>query len=195
LTGEADTAQVIADALDIQIWMYTPYLPQDDSREPDEATTPTVGAWEIQVRGQNQDPERRIHLCNYPDMGHWTTIAPARAAYIGDEFPKVSGYARQSVFDLSNNAAGPIPRLAVGHPSNTDLRPSIRLAQGRLFDGHVADCEPRLDVTAPSSEEEEKPDTVMKDVDTTSTTSANPVVHSDTTMSGVGFSSSAATVG
>jgi len=143
--------------------MYTPYLPQDDSEMPD---APTVGAWEIQVRGHNPDPERHIHLCNYPDMNHWTAIAPAQAADIGGEYPEVTEYARQSVFDISDNAAGPIPRLPVGHPSNTDLRPSTRLAQGRLFDGHVADCELRLEVFAPNTQGVMGLDPITEEMDT-----------------------------
>lgn len=66
-----------------------PGPPQDDSYNPDKSNESTVAAWEIQVRGQNQDLPRRIHLCSYPDMNHWTAIGPARAADIAGDALKL----------------------------------------------------------------------------------------------------------
>lgn len=117
-------AQLVADALDIEIFMYSPQYADDG----------TI-SWHRYVRGQPQtDPARRIHLANYMHSVHWTALTP-----IGDEpitLPALEPEHRHPIFG-STIPVPPLTRLQPGDDDNTDLRPQNK--HDPVEDGHVAD--------------------------------------------------------
>ncbi|KAH0276805.1 hypothetical protein KCU91_g3627, partial [Aureobasidium melanogenum] len=137
--GDIDDVQLIADALDAEIFMYVP-------RELREVGGDVlVGSWDLLARGQPHPPERQIHLVNYPNAHHWTVLWPL----FGDGNPPVSDEARLPIPDFPELGAGPLLRLAEGDEGNQDLRHDDRRRTGGSMDGHVADMRPFPDATNP----------------------------------------------
>ena len=66
-----DHVQIIADALDVEIFAYTP----DASTITQIGNNPPVVAhWGVQVRGNRQPPSRQIHIINYQNYAHWQLL-------------------------------------------------------------------------------------------------------------------------
>jgi hypothetical protein len=123
-TGDDDMAQLVADALDIEMFMYSPQYADDG----------TV-SWHRYVRGQPQtDPARRIHLANYMHAVHWTVLTLVGDAPI--TLPALGPEHRHPIFD-STIPIPPLTRLQPGDDDNTDLRPQDK--HDPVEDGHVAD--------------------------------------------------------
>lgn len=135
-TGDGDMLQVVADALDIEIFMYSP------QHSPDGTVT-----WERYVRGQPQnDSARQIHIANYIHARHWTALTPLGAGPI--TLPALGEMNRHPL----PGSGIPIPaltRLQPGDEYNTDLRDEA--LHDNPEDGHVAD-------TTETAEEEEDDD-------------------------------------
>ncbi|KAG9948621.1 hypothetical protein KCU85_g4903, partial [Aureobasidium melanogenum] len=134
--GDSDMAQVIADALDIEIFMYAPLHSSDGI------------TWERTVRGQPQnDSARQIHIANYTHAEHWTALTPIGPGPI--TLPALGEMHRHPI----PGSDVPIPaltRLQPGDEDNTDLRDED--LHDSPEDGHVADT------TETAEEEEEKDD-------------------------------------
>jgi len=66
-----DHVQLIADALDVEIFAYTPDAPTitQTGRNP-----PVVAHWGVQVRGSRHPPSRQIHIINYQYLEHWQLL-------------------------------------------------------------------------------------------------------------------------
>jgi hypothetical protein len=123
-TGDDDMAQLVADALDIEIFMYSPQYADDG----------TV-SWHRYVRGQSQtNPACRIHLANYMHAVHWTVLTLVGDAPI--TLPALGPEHRHPIFD-STIPIPPLTRLQPGDDDNTDLRPQDK--HDPVEDGHVAD--------------------------------------------------------
>lgn len=135
-TGDTDMAQVIADALDIEIFMYCPQYNPDG----------TI-IWERYVRGQSQnDSARQIHIANYMHARHWTALTPIGAGPI--TLPALGEMHRHPIA----GSGIPVPaltRLQPGDENNTDLRDED--LHDNPEDGHVAD-------TTETAEKEEDDD-------------------------------------
>ncbi|KAK6007159.1 hypothetical protein QM012_006167 [Aureobasidium pullulans] len=141
--GDTDMLQVVADALDIEIFIYSP------QHCPDGAIT-----WHRYVRGQPQnDSARQMHLMNYMHAEHWTALTPLGAGPI--TLPALGEMHRHPI----TGGGIPIPaltRLQPGDAHNTDLRDED--LHDDPEDGHVAD---RTEV----EEEEEESDDAEDDED------------------------------
>ena len=134
-TGDLDMLQLVADALNIGIFAYSP-------THSDDGTT-----WHRYVRGEPQtDPARQIHLVSYLSVVHWTALRP-----IGDGSINLPALAQANRDPLSGMGPGitvsPLTRLQPGDEDNTDLRPEDE--HDAVEDGHVADM---------TEEEEEEED-------------------------------------
>ncbi|KAH0265278.1 hypothetical protein KCU91_g11544, partial [Aureobasidium melanogenum] len=134
--GDSDMLQVVADALDIEIFMYSPqYSPEG-----------TI-TWNRYVRGQAQnDSARQIHIANYIHARHWTALTPVGAGPI-----TLSALGEMHRHPIPGSGI-PIPalrRLQPGDEDNTDLRDED--LHDDPEDGHVAD-------TTEIAEEEEEDD-------------------------------------
>ncbi|THY23162.1 hypothetical protein D6D01_06056 [Aureobasidium pullulans] len=120
--GDIDMVQLVADALDVEIFTYTPQYESD-------GTT----SWIRLARGQPQtDPQRQIHIANYMHSKHWTALRPVGTFAM----PDLDSMATTPNFTL--DPPEPVPRLPIGHIDNFDLRPEARHDDPE--DGHVADC-------------------------------------------------------
>ncbi|KAH0388851.1 hypothetical protein KCU92_g532, partial [Aureobasidium melanogenum] len=132
--GDSDMLQVVADALDIEIFMYFPQY------SPDGTIT-----WNRYVRGQPQnDSARQIHIANYINARHWTALTPVGAGPI--TLPALGEMHRHPI----PGSGIPIPaltRLQPGDEENTDLRDED--LHDDPEDGHVAD------ITETAEDEEE----------------------------------------
>ncbi|KAI5246873.1 hypothetical protein E4T47_02431 [Aureobasidium subglaciale] len=137
--GDLDMLQVVADALDVEIFTYTPAHLDDGSV-----------AWHRYVRGQQQtDPARQIHIANYLSAVHWTALTPVGTT--GNiTLPALPQGNREPIPGVG--PPNPIPRLRPGHADNTDLRPQDQRDDPE--DGHVA----RL-----SEDEDEEDDRMEED--------------------------------
>ncbi|CAD0010469.1 unnamed protein product [Aureobasidium pullulans] len=114
--------QLVADALDVEIFTYTPQYESD-------GTT----SWIRLARGQPQtDPQRQIHIANYMHSIHWTALRPVGTFAMPDLDPMAT------TPNFTLDPPGPVPRLPIGHIDNFDLRPEARHDDPE--DGHVADC-------------------------------------------------------
>ncbi|CAC9891465.1 unnamed protein product [Aureobasidium pullulans] len=120
--GDIDMVQLVADALDVEIFTYTPQYESD-------GTT----SWIRLARGQPQtDPQRQIHIANYMHSIHWTALRPVGTFAMPDLDPMAT------TPNFTLDPPGPVPRLPIGHIDNFDLRPEARRDDPE--DGHVADC-------------------------------------------------------
>ncbi|THZ90806.1 hypothetical protein D6C82_10261 [Aureobasidium pullulans] len=120
--GDIDMVQLVADALDVEIFTYTPQYESD-------GTT----SWIRLARGQPQtDPQRQIHIANYMHSIHWTALRPVGTFAMPDLDPMAT------TPNFTLDPPGPVPRLPIGHIENFDLRPEARHDDPE--DGHVADC-------------------------------------------------------
>ncbi|THY39709.1 hypothetical protein D6C98_09904 [Aureobasidium pullulans] len=120
--GDIDMVQLVADALDVEIFTYTPQYESD-------GTT----SWIRLARGQPQtDPQRQIHIANYMHSIHWTALRPVGTFAMPDLDPMAT------TPNFTLDPPGPVPRLPIGHIDNFDLRPEARHDDPE--DGHVADC-------------------------------------------------------
>ncbi|KAI5208800.1 hypothetical protein AUEXF2481DRAFT_6399 [Aureobasidium subglaciale EXF-2481] len=121
--GDLDMLQVVADALDVEIFTYTPAHLDDGSV-----------AWHRYVRGQQQtDPARQIHIANYLSAVHWTALTPVGTTS-NITLPALPQGNREPIPGVG--PPNPIPRLRPGHADNTDLRPQDQRDDPE--DGHVA---------------------------------------------------------
>jgi hypothetical protein len=116
--------QLVADALDIEIFAYSPQHNDDGTL-----------TWHRYVRGEPQsDPARQIHLANYMNAVHWTALVP-----IGDgsiNLPALGPMHRDPA-PGEDITVSPLTRLQPGDEDNTDLRPEDE--HDSIEDGHVAD--------------------------------------------------------
>lgn len=72
--GTIDHVQLLADAFDVEIIVYTPsgLVASDIEFDP-----PVVsGGWQIQSRGSHHPPSRQLHVACYPNSVHWTLLTP-----------------------------------------------------------------------------------------------------------------------
>ncbi|CAD0106388.1 unnamed protein product [Aureobasidium uvarum] len=123
--GDDYMLQLVADALDIEIFMYTP------THGPDGTTT-----WHRYARGQPQnDSARQIHIVNYAARNHWAALTPVGDGTI--DLPAVTQMARHPIAADTTIPIPPLNRLPAGNVSNTDLR--VKKKHGTPEDGHVAD--------------------------------------------------------
>ncbi|KAI4747485.1 hypothetical protein E4T50_02230 [Aureobasidium sp. EXF-12298] len=122
--GDTDMLQLVADALDIEIFAYSPQHNDDGTL-----------TWHRYVRGEPQsDPARQIHLANYMNAVHWTALVP-----IGDgsiNLPALGPMHRDPA-PGEDITVSPLTRLQPGDEDNTDLRPEDE--HDSIEDGHVAD--------------------------------------------------------
>lgn len=149
-TGDSDMLQVVADALDIEIFMYSP------QHSPDGTVT-----WERYVRGQPQnDSARQIHIANYIHARHWTALTPVGAGPI-----TLPALGEMNWHPLPGSGI-PIPaltRLEPGNEYNTDLRDEQ--LHGGPEDGHVADTTETAEEEEDAEEEEEDDDAEDEEMD------------------------------
>lgn len=148
-TGDLDMLQLVADALDIEIFAYSPV-------HSDDGTT-----WHRYVRGEPQtDQARQIHLASYLSVVHWTALRPS-----GDGSIDLPALGQANRDPLSGTGEGitvsPLTRLQPGDEGNTDLRPEDK--HGAVEDGHVADTteeeegeDDDLDDEIPEDEDEDQ---------------------------------------
>lgn len=135
--------QVVADALDIEIFMYSPQY------SPDGTVT-----WERYVRGQPQnDSARQIHIANYMHARHWTALTPVGAGPI--TLPALGEMNRHPI-PGSGIRIPALTRLEPGDEYNTDLRNEE--LHDDPEDGHVAD-------TTETAEEEDDDDAEDEEMD------------------------------
>ncbi|KAG9746723.1 hypothetical protein KCU73_g7542, partial [Aureobasidium melanogenum] len=141
--GDSDMLQVVADALDIEIFMYSPQY------NPNGTIT-----WNRYVRGQPQnDSARQIHIANYMNARHWTALTPVGAGPI--TLPALGETHRHPL----PGSGIPIPaltRLQPGDEENTDLRDED--LHDDPEDGHVAD---RTETAEEEEEDDEEEDEEM----------------------------------
>lgn len=72
--GTVDHVQLLADAFDVEIIVYTPMglVASDIEFDP-----PVVGSgWQIQSRGSHHPPSRQLHFACYANCVHWTLLTP-----------------------------------------------------------------------------------------------------------------------
>ena len=148
-TGDLDMLQLVADALDIEIFAYSPTHSEDGT------------TWHRYVRGEPQtDPARQIHIASYLSVVHWTALRP-----IGDGSINLTALGQANRDPLSGTGEGitvsPLTRLQPGVEGNDDLRPEDE--HDDVEDGHVADMTEQeedededLDDENPGDEDEDK---------------------------------------
>ncbi|THZ16452.1 hypothetical protein D6C89_09243, partial [Aureobasidium pullulans] len=143
--GDEDMAQLVADALDVEIFMYRPIW-SDAGRVTD---------WYRIVRGQPQTEDRQLHLANYSEALHWTALT-----VVGNfVLPPLGPENRQPSFTQPPNTP-PINRLRAGDTGNQDLRPASRRESPE--NGHVADLSEEM-ITEEDAEDEDEDGTDSKD--------------------------------
>jgi hypothetical protein len=142
--------QLVADAMDIEIFTYSP-VHRDDG---------TI-TWHRYVRGEPQtDPGRQIHLAGYLNAEHWTALTPVGAGPI--TLPALGPDNRAPVTGLSIPVP-PLTRLQAGDEDNTDLRPQD--LHDSVEDGHVADMKEVEEEEEEDEDEDEDEDVVDADGD------------------------------
>jgi hypothetical protein len=135
--------QLVADALDIEIFIYSPQHENDG----------TI-TWHRYVRGEPQtDPGRQVHLANYMHAVHWTALTPVGAGPI--TLPALGPDNREPIAG-SSIPVPPLTRLQAGDEDNTDLRPQD--LHDSVEDGHVADME---EVEEEEEEDEDEDEDVI----------------------------------
>lgn len=148
-TGDLDMLQLVADALDIEIFAYSPTHGEGGT------------TWHRYVRGEPQtDPARQIHLASYLSAVHWTALRP-----VGNGSINLPALGQANRDPLSGTGGGitvsPLTRLQPGDEVNTDLRPEDE--HDAVEDGHVADMteeqedqDEDLDDSNPEDEDEDE---------------------------------------
>lgn len=122
-TGDDEMLQLVADALDIEIFTYSPQHNDDG----------TI-TWHRYVRGEPQtDSARQLHLASYINAGHWTVLTVEDGSVI---LPALGQAHRDPLMGLGITVS-PLTRLQPGDEDNTDLRPEDE--HDSVEDGHVAD--------------------------------------------------------
>ncbi|KAI4722281.1 hypothetical protein E4T48_01564 [Aureobasidium sp. EXF-10727] len=152
--GDLDMLQLVADALDVEIFVYSPVHSEDG----------TI-TWHRYVRGvQQNDPARQFHLASYMHAwgGHWTALTPVGAGPV--TLPALGPEHRDPSSGMGI-AAPPLTRLAIGDENNTDLRAEEQ--HDTPEDGHVADTtevdEEEEDVDEEEDEDENPEDDEEED--------------------------------
>lgn len=150
-TGDLDMLQLVADALDIEIFAYAPAHNEDGI------------TWHRYVRGEPQtDPARQIHIASYLSAVHWTALRPIGEGPIN--LPTLGQENRDPLPGMGEGiTVSTLTRLQPGVEGNTDLRSDDE--HDAIEDGHVADMTEEKEDEDDDSDDENLEDEDEDDAD------------------------------